>query len=221
MTPVARRFFRSAGSPRFPANWVVMGLGNPGAEYARHRHNVGFWVVDELARRTGVRPKVTGSLMAIAVAQLGGVSAALVKPRTYVNRSGEAARQALAWTSVPVERLVVVHDDLDLPVGALRIRSGGGHGGHNGLKSIIAAVGPDFVRVRIGIGRPEVGGAPTWDPDIVADYVLSVPPPVERELLQETAVIAADAVEAVIAHGVAAAAARFNRRGSPPPSGKG
>ncbi len=213
MSPVVPRFLRSPGMPRFPAEWTVVGLGNPGEEYARHRHNIGFWVVDELARRAGVRPKTTGSTMAIAVGRLEDTAVALVKPRTFVNRSGEAVRQALAWTGVPLERLVVVYDDLDLPVGALRIRKGGGHGGHNGLKSIVAAVGADFVRVRIGIGRPTVNGEPSWDPDVVADYVLSVPPPQELETLRETVRTAADAVEAIVAEGPDAAAPRFNRRG--------
>lgn len=197
-----------------------MGLGNPGEEYARHRHNVGLWVIDELARRAKVRPKVTGSTMAIAVGRLAEAEVALVKPRTYVNRSGEAVRQAFAWTHVPLERLVVAHDDLDLPIGSLRLRRGGGHGGHNGLKSIMAAVGAEFVRVRIGIGRPVVQGEPSWDPEVVAHYVLSVPAPEEMEMLREATQLAADAIEAVIRDGLEQAANRYNRRGSSPSSAK-
>lgn len=205
---------RAPGTPRFAADWVVVGLGNPGEEYARHRHNVGFWVIDELARRAGVRPRVVGSTMAIAVGQLAGSLVALVKPRTYVNRSGDAVVQALAWTGVPRARLIVVHDDLDLEVGALRVRFGGGHGGHNGLRSIAAAVGLDFVRVRVGIGRPTVEGRSTWDPDVVAAYVLSAPAPGEAEELKAAVRLAADAVETVVRDGVEAAANRYNRRAS-------
>lgn len=205
---------RAPGTPRFAADWLVVGLGNPGEEYARHRHNVGFWVIDELARRAGVRPRVVSSTMAIAVAQLAGSPVALVKPRTYVNRSGEAVRQGLSWTGVPQDHLIVVHDDLDLEVGALRVRFDGGHGGHNGLRSIASTVGLDFVRVRVGIGRPTVEGKPTWDPDVVAEYVLSAPPPQEAEELKATVRLAADAVETVVRDGVEAAANRYNRRAS-------
>lgn len=194
-----------------------MGLGNPGEAYARHRHNAGFWVIDELARQARVRPKVTGSTMAIAIGRLAETDVALVKPRTFVNRSGEAIRQALAWTGLSLERLVVVHDDLDLPVGALRLRQGGGHGGHNGLKSIIATVGAEFIRVRIGIGRPVVDGEPSWDPEVVAEYVLSVPPADEMERLTEAARLAAEAIEAVLREGFERAANRYNRRGSSVP----
>lgn len=214
---MAPRWLRTPGSPRFAAEWLVVGLGNPGEAYARHRHNVGFWVIDELARQARVRPKVTGSTMAIAIGRLAETDVALVKPRTFVNRSGEAIRQALAWTGLSLERLVVVHDDLDLPVGALRLRQGGGHGGHNGLKSIIATVGAEFIRVRIGIGRPVVDGEPSWDPEVVAEYVLSVPPADEMERLTEAARLAAEAIEAVLREGFERAANRYNRRGSSVP----
>ncbi|MGI8927492.1 MAG: aminoacyl-tRNA hydrolase [Tepidiformaceae bacterium] len=201
-----------AGGPRFAAEWLVVGLGNPGEDYARTRHNIGFWVVNELARRAGTQPKTTGRLMAIGVGTLAGQKVALVKPKTFVNLSGKAIVQALQWTGGDIAHTVVVYDELDMNAGALRIRAGGGHGGHNGLKSIVQAAGADFVRVRIGIGRPVVNGEPTWDPEEVADYVLGNPNGEARKLLEETAQAAADAIEAVIREGAEVAGNRFNRR---------
>ncbi len=200
------------GGPRFAADWLVVGLGNPGEAYARNRHNVGFWVVNELAKRAGTQPKTTGSLMAIGVGALAGHKVALVKPKTFVNVSGKAVAQALQWTGCDIAHTIVVYDELDMAPGALRIRAGGGHGGHNGLKSIGAAVGLDFVRVRIGIGRPLAGGEPSWDPDVVADWVLSNPFGEDKRLLDEAASLAADAIETIMTDGVEAAASRYNRK---------
>jgi len=207
-------FRRSSGAPgpRFAADWLVVGLGNPGEEYARTRHNVGFWVVNRLAKRAGTQPKSVGSLMQIGVGTLQGQRVALVRPKTYMNASGRAVAQALQWTGCTLARTIVVYDELDLAVGQIRVRAGGGHGGHNGLKSIAQHAGLDFIRVRIGIGRPTVNGEPSWDPDIVADWVLSPPSPADRELLEAAADRAADAVETIIASGVDAAAAAFNRK---------
>jgi PTH1 family peptidyl-tRNA hydrolase len=205
-----RRAF--GGGPRFAADWLVVGLGNPGEGHARNRHNLGFWVVNDLAKRAGTQPKATGSTMHIGVGNLQAQKVALVKPKTFVNLSGKAVAQAQAWTGCETPRTVVVYDDLDLPAGALRIRAGGGSGGHNGLKSIVQAVGPEFVRVRIGIGRPVVNGEPSWDPDVVAGWVLSNPGAEDRTLLEEAARLAADAIEAIMTEGVEAAGNRFNRR---------
>lgn len=207
---VFRKIF--GGGPRFAADWLVVGLGNPGEEYARHRHNVGFWAVNELARRMGTRPKTQGSTMQIGVGHLAGVKVALVKPKTYMNLSGKAVAQALQWTGCDLAHTIVIYDELDLNPGALRIRLGGGHGGHNGMKSVVAAVGADFVRIRIGIGRPQRNGEPTWDPEAVAGYVLSNPTGEEKRLLEETARLAADAVETIVTEGVEAAASRHNRK---------
>lgn len=200
------------GGPRFAAEWLIVGLGNPGEEYARTRHNAGFWVINDLAKRAGTQTKTQGSLMQIGVGELAGARVALVKPKTYVNLSGKAVRQAVQWTGCDVAHTIAVYDDLDMGVGALRIRAGGGTGGHNGLKSIVEAVGKEFIRVRIGIGRPVKGGEPTWDPDAVADYVLSAPYGDERTRLEEAARLAANAIEAVILEGPDAAGNRFNRK---------
>jgi PTH1 family peptidyl-tRNA hydrolase len=129
-----------------------------------------------------------------------------------MNLSGKALTQACAWTGCSTGRTIVMFDELDLASGALRIRMGGGHGGHNGMKSVLAAIGPDFVRIRIGIGRPLDGGEPSWDPEVVARWVLSNPSGDERTRLEEAAHLAADAVEAIITEGVEAAANRYNRK---------
>jgi PTH1 family peptidyl-tRNA hydrolase len=207
-----RKLFGRGGGTRFPADWLIVGLGNPGEEYARTRHNLGFRVINDLAKRAGTQLKTTGSTMQIGNGTLAGERVALVKPRTYVNVSGKAVRQAIEWTGCSAARTVVVYDDLDMAAGALRVRLGGGPGGHNGLKSVIAAIGPDFVRVRIGIGRPLKGGEPTWDPDAVADYVLSPPAGEQRQVLEEAARLAGEAVEAILLEGVDAAGNRFNRK---------
>jgi PTH1 family peptidyl-tRNA hydrolase len=187
-------------------------LGTPGEEHARDRHNVGFWVINEIAKRAGVQPKVTGATMAIATGPLAGQTVALVKPRTFVNLSGKALAQAKQWTGCDATHTIVVYDDLDLGVGALRLRAGGGSGGHNGLKSINNAIGNEYIRVRVGIGRPVVDGEPSWEPEAVAGYVLSGPRGEERTRLEETARLAADAIEAVLTEGIEAAGSRFNRK---------
>jgi peptidyl-tRNA hydrolase, PTH1 family len=208
-----RKIFGGGGDGvRFAAEWLVVGLGNPGEQYARTRHNLGFWVVNELAKRAGTQPKVTGSTMAIGVGTLASARVALVKPRTYVNVSGKAVEQAQRWTACDTAHTVVVYDDLDMGVGALRVRMGGGSGGHNGLKSIVGSVGAEFIRVRIGIGRPSINGEPTWEPEAVAAYVLGAPHGEERTLLEERTKLAADAVEAVITEGAEAAGSKFNRK---------
>ena len=173
---------------------VVVGLGNPGRSYERTRHNVGFLVVDELARRYG------GSWRAKKKAEAAPVSlerrkVTLLKPTTYMNNSGAALAGCKA------EQLVVLHDDLDLPAGTVRVKVGGGAGGHNGLRSIIQHLGNDFVRVRIGIGRPPVGVT-------VTDYVLGR----MEEAVKESVSLAADAVEVLIESGSEAAMNQFNVR---------
>lgn len=198
--------------PRFAADWLVFGLGNPGEEHARNRHNVGFWTVNELAKRAGTQPKSTGSLMAIGVGTLQGQRVALVKPKTYYNLAGKAFAQALQWTGCPLDHVIVVYDEIDLNEGALRVRSGGGHGGNNGLKSIMGHAGAEFIRVRIGIGRPVVGGEPSWEPEVVAAWVLGNPSGEAKTRLEETVRAAADAVECIIVDGPDVAGSRYNRR---------
>jgi peptidyl-tRNA hydrolase, PTH1 family len=197
------RLFRRGKEHAPTIDLLVAGLGNPGREYERTRHNVGWMVVDELARRTDAsfRSKFNGRL---AEARLGGARIALLKPETYMNESGRSIGGALRFFKVKPEELLVVHDDVDLEPGRLQARRGGGLAGHNGLRSIAQALGSqEFLRLRIGVGRPGRG-----DRRPVADYVLS---PFEDEVDVEALVRrAADAVEVTVADGLDAAQARFN-----------
>lgn len=165
-----------------PSLRLVVGLGNPGPEYAQTRHNAGFWLVDELACQHGAqfRPdgKAHGESCRIA---LGGQELWLLKPMTYMNRSGLAVAALARFHRIPPPAILVVHDDLDLPPGTARLKRGGGHGGHNGLRDVIARLGdPDFLRLRLGIGHP-------GDRREVLDYVLRRAPREEQALL-ETAI---------------------------------
>jgi PTH1 family peptidyl-tRNA hydrolase len=147
---------------------LVAGLGNPGREYARNRHNVGWLVVDELAQRHGGawKAKFNGKL---AEVRIDGHKVALLKPETYMNESGRAIRSAMQFFKLEPDAVLVVHDESDLPLGRLQARRGGGLAGHNGLRSVARHLGtPDFLRLRVGVGRPERG-----DPRPLADYVLS------------------------------------------------
>jgi peptidyl-tRNA hydrolase, PTH1 family len=190
---------------------LVVGLGNPGAEHAHNRHNVGFWCLNRLAQRAHVDFRRRGKLTSIAQGDLAGRQIALGKPQTYVNNSGDAVSHLLREYRLQPKDLVVICDDLDRGVGMLRIRRNGGHGGHNGLRSIIAAIqSEDFARIRIGIGRPVVDGVPSRDPERVADYVLHDPPSAERRLLDSTVEMAAEAVLVLIEEGCEAAMRKFN-----------
>lgn len=196
-------------------NWLVVGLGNPGPTYASHRHNVGHLVVDELARRA--RASFTAPrLMRAEVCEtrltasgIGGLGAdaervVLLKSRTYMNESGIAVGKASAFYKIDPAHTIVVHDELDIDFGQLRLKLGGGDNGHNGLKSIRAHLGTgDFYRVRFGIGRPPGRQDP-------ADFVLSPFPAALREELGLEVARAADAVEALISRGLADAQTRFN-----------
>ena len=191
--------------------WLIVGLGNPGPAYSHNRHNVGYWTVNRLARLHGV-PLKARRLATIGDGRIGESEVVLVKPRTYVNNSGHAVAAALKHTKVPPENVLVVYDELDLPAGRLRIKAKGGTAGHNGLRSIAAALGTtDFPRLRVGIGRPHVDGEPTWDSDVVAVWVLSDPTPQETKTLQGAAERAASAVELVVAEGIEAAMNRYNK----------
>lgn len=163
---------------------LIVGLGNPGKEYAGNRHNVGFWCLNRLARQLSIDFETKSKLASVGEGVLNGRLLVLAKPRTYVNASGPAVRELLRRYRLQPSQLLVVYDELDLPLGAVRLRERGSAGGQNGMKSIIAAIGSqDFPRVRIGIGRPLDNGEPTRDPEIVARYVLADPPPGERRQL--------------------------------------
>jgi PTH1 family peptidyl-tRNA hydrolase len=197
------RWFRR-GEAASSLDLLVASLGNPGPEYAKTRHNVGFMVADELARRHGVsfRSKFSGDL---ADLRLGG-RAALLKPQTFMNESGRSVGAAVRYFKIEPEALLVVHDEVDLEPGRLQARLGGGLAGHNGLRSVAQHVRTsDFLRLRVGVGRPERG-----DRRPVADFVLSpFPPEVDADGLVARA---ADAVELIGAEGLEAAQQRFNER---------
>lgn len=182
---------------------VVVGLGNPGERYEDTRHNVGFMVLDELGRRLVGRRWERAGRSLLGVAKLGQADLLLVKPQAFMNRSGTAVRELLE-TEEPWPRLIVVHDDLDLPYGSLRIREGGGHGGHNGVRSILEQLGSGaFLRLKAGIGRPSEGEG-------VTEHVLSPFTAEERVALPDLLVQAADAVECIVLEGPARAMNRFN-----------
>jgi PTH1 family peptidyl-tRNA hydrolase len=182
---------------------LVAGLGNPGPEYARNRHNVGRLVVDELARRHDGqwRAKFNGRLAEI---RIDGHKVALLKPETYMNDSGRAVQAAARFFKLEPNEVLVVHDESDLDTGRLQLRRGGGLAGHNGLRSVASGLGgPDFLRLRVGVGRPECG-----DPRPLADWVLSdFAPHDDAEAMVQRA---ADAVEALDAEGLEAAQRRVN-----------
>jgi len=196
------RLFRR-GEAASTLDLLVVGLGNPGREHERDRHNVGWMVADELARRLdgSWRSKFSGQL---AEVRLDGLRLGLLKPETYMNDSGRSVAAAARFFKVDPQSLLVVHDDVDLEPGRLQARAGGGLAGHNGLRSLAQALGTqDFQRLRIGVGRPRRG-----DRRSVADYVLSgFGPEDDAEGLVSRA---ADAVEAIARDGVEAAQQRFN-----------
>ncbi|MGI8797058.1 MAG: aminoacyl-tRNA hydrolase [Acidimicrobiia bacterium] len=189
-----------------PADLLVVGLGNPGDEYAGSRHNVGAEVVELLAKRHGGRLRKGKERALVDEVRLGGKRVALAIPLTYMNDSGEAVRPLVRRYGVEPEQLVIVHDELDLPVAALQVKAGGGLAGHNGLRSIVAHLHDDgFQRVRIGVGKPvskEQG----------ADHVLRRFSKRERADMDVTVEHAADAVETIVTDGVEAAMNRFNGR---------
>ena len=184
--------------------WLVVGLGNPGPKYAGNRHNVGFMVVDELAERGGHRWKAHRTHADVAEGRLAGVPAVLAKPRSYMNLSGGPVAGLSRFYKVPVERVVVVHDDMDIAFGALKLKRGGGAGGHNGLRSISSSLsGPDYLRVRVGVGRPPG----RMDP---AAYVLKDFSAAERKELPLELARAADAVESLVTEGLERAQNSFH-----------
>ena len=191
---------------------LIVGLGNPGPTYARTRHNAGFELVDELARRVGAtlrhERRHQGEL---GRANIAGTDLWLLKPMTYMNLSGQAVGSVAAFYRIPPQSILVAHDELDFPPGVVRLKEGGGAGGHNGLRDLIARVGDDFWRLRIGIGHP-------GDRDAVLDYVLGRPPAAEAALIHEAVLAAAGAVPVMLTEGAQKAMNRLHVRGTASPS---
>ena len=189
--------------------WLVVGLGNPGPDYAGNRHNVGQMALDVLASRISATFKShkSNALVAEGRISIGGPKVILAKPLSYMNTSGGPVSSLMKFYDVPVSHVLVVHDELDIDAGLVRVKVGGGHAGHNGLRDIIAAAGsPEFARIRVGIGRPP-------GRQDAADFVLKDFSSTERKdmlpLLLETS---ADAIEVVVTHGVLEAQQKYNVR---------
>ena len=188
-----------------PVSWLVVGLGNPGSQYDGTRHNAGFAVADELARRGGFAIQRVKFKALTAAAQVGGQGVLVMKPVTYMNLSGEAVGEAARFYKLAPDHVLVVSDDVDLPLGKLRLRVGGSAGGHNGLKSIIQHLGSDqFPRLKVG-----VGGKPHPDYDL-ADWVLGKLQGEDKKVMDEAVKRAADAVECFLKDGPQKAMNQFN-----------
>ncbi|HKC59313.1 MAG TPA: aminoacyl-tRNA hydrolase [Myxococcales bacterium] len=184
---------------------ILVGLGNPGAKYERTRHNLGFRIARLAAEKLGVALDQTRWNAVLGTGRAKGEQIAIVLPQTFMNLSGESVGHAARFWKADLGQLVVAHDDLDLDLGRVQVKVGGGDGGHNGLKSLRQHLGADFVRVRSGIGRPPQG----WDP---ADFVLARFAEEEEKVAEEMVPIAADAAVTALLDGAAAAMNRFNRR---------
>ena len=184
------------GNKSAAVDWLVVGLGNPGQKYANTRHNMGFLTVDLLAEKAGVKLNKVKFKSAYNILPFAGCKCLVMKPQTYMNLSGEAVREAMQFYKIPADHVLVIYDDVSLPVGKLRVRPTGSAGGHNGLKSIIAQLGSDqFPRIRLGVGAPP---HPDYD---MADWVLSSFKNQDAEDMRAAAEKAAEAVECYILHG--------------------
>jgi peptidyl-tRNA hydrolase, PTH1 family len=185
---------------------IIAGLGNPGPEHQVTRHNAGFWFVDLLARRHNVEfrdyRKYSGETARINIA---GQEILLLKPTTYMNRSGLSVRQLSDFFKIQPSEILVAHDELDIPVGSVRLKHGGGHGGHNGLRDTIAHIGDEFWRLRLGIGHP-------GKKSDVIDYVLTRASRTEEDLILEAVSVAADCVPLLVEHGAERAMTRLHSR---------
>ena len=202
-----RRDVDASGTP----TKIVVGLGNPGREYSGNRHNVGFIAVAALAKTHGMHFDKKSGDARIAQGSIDGNGVLLARPQTYMNASGRAVLALLRKYKLTPEDLVVIHDDLDLPTGRIRVRKGGSSGGHKGVQSIIDSIGSsDFSRVRVGIGRPHgVQGASDRGKEVV-DYVLGDSSPDERSAMDKAIQRAAEAAARIVVHGVVTAMNEFN-----------
>ena len=186
-------------------SWLIVGLGNPGSKYENTRHNMGFKTIDLLAEKLNVPVNKVKFKAVYNTVNFAGCKCLIMKPQTYMNLSGEAVREAAQFYKIPADHVLVIYDDISLPVGKLRVRPTGSAGGHNGIKNIIAHLGTqEFPRVKIGVGAPE--GA---DKDMV-DWVIGAPSQAERKILAESFEKAIDAAEAIIKNGCQKAMNQFN-----------
>jgi PTH1 family peptidyl-tRNA hydrolase len=189
--------------------WLVIGLGNPGRTYRLTKHNVGFRVVDRFAEQKGITLKRRRGKVQVGEGRVGAERVVIAKPLTYMNRSGSVVKKLIKEMGISLDHLVVVHDDLDLECGRIKIKEGGGHGGHKGVSSIIEQVGdPDFLRVKVGIDKPE-------RPDEGTNYVLSPFDNEQLPLVEESIKQASEAIEGIITSGKAKAMSMYNEKTAP------
>lgn len=193
------------GKQSSAVDWLIVGLGNPGEKYANTRHNMGFLTVDLLSEKTGVKLNKVKFKAAYNIMDFAGCKCLVMKPQTYMNLSGEAVREAVQFYKIPADHVLVIYDDISLPVGKLRVRPTGSAGGHNGIKNIIAHLGTqEFPRVKIGVG------APTGTDKDMIDWVIGAPSQAERKILVESFEKAIDAAECIIKCGCQKAMNQFN-----------
>jgi peptidyl-tRNA hydrolase, PTH1 family len=189
---------------------LIVGLGNPGFLYARNRHNIGFMCVSQLAKVYRIDFDRKQGHARTGIGNIGRQKVVMARPQTYMNASGEAVGALLKRLDISPADLIVIHDDLDLPVGKIRLRLGGSSGGHKGIESIIAHIGTqDFYRTRVGIGRPEADSTPVKE-EAVIDYVLSDFTRDERKIIDETIPKVSEAIAFLLSKGIAAAMNRYN-----------
>ena len=192
------------GNKSSAVDWLIVGLGNPGQKYEHTRHNMGFLTVELLAEKAGVKLNKVKFKSACNIMRFAGCKCLVMKPQTYMNLSGEAVREAVQFYKIPADHVLVIYDDISLPVGKLRVRPTGSAGGHNGIKNIIAHLGTqDFPRVKIGVGAPGADG------DMV-DWVIGAPSQAERKVLMESFEKAIQAAECIIEQGCQQAMNKFN-----------
>ena len=193
------------GNKSSAVDWLIVGLGNPGQKYEKTRHNMGFLTVDMLAEEKGVKLNKVKFKSAYNIMNFAGCKCLVMKPQTYMNLSGEAVREAVQFYKIPADHVLVIYDDISLPVGKLRVRPTGSAGGHNGIKNIIAHLGTqDFPRIKIGVGAPAGGG------DEMVDWVIGAPSQAERKVLVESFKRAIQAAERIIQDGCQKAMNDFN-----------
>lgn len=194
-------FEKSGGA----VDWLIVGLGNPGQKYEHTRHNMGFLMVDLLAEQLNVKLNKVKFKSAYNIVRFGGQKCLVMKPQTYMNLSGEAVHEAVQFYKIPADHVLVIYDDVSLPVGKLRVRPTGSAGGHNGIKNIIAHLGTqEFPRIKIGTGAPSGGGAE------MIDWVIGVPSQAERKILVESFENAVKAAEDIIENGCQKAMNDYN-----------
>jgi PTH1 family peptidyl-tRNA hydrolase len=191
---------------------LIVGLGNPGKAYAHNRHNIGFRCINYLAKLHSIPVKKHQCQSQVGSGRIAGVEVLLAKPKTFVNLSGEAIGRLMRKYSIRVNDLIVIYDDLDLPLGKLRLRPSGSAGGHKGINSIISALGSeDFPRIKVGIGRPATeDGTAITDEDVIVGYVLSDFTPQEEAAIKPAIVAVAEAIHCILTEGITAAMNKFN-----------